>query len=510
MKKIYLATIAVAYIALTVVFDTLPRSTFSPLEKRELATFPTFSWQSLASGEYAQAVSHWFSDTEPFRDHFMQASMTLKDLAGLAVGSDDEQVVFHASTDKPAAKKAEAAINDRLPGEYENQLNANENAKIANHGILIVGKGDKVRALMAYGGEAGGATCFARLANAYKKAFPKCQVYCMPIPTAIEYYCPDRGRSATRPQLPTIKNIFAHLDPEVHAVDIYTTLGRHAAEDIYFRTDHHWAPLGAYYAAEQVARVARVPFKPLSAYERKVVHGFVGSMYGYSKDIAVKNAPEDFVYFKPKSVTYETTYVTYDIDKDYNLTRESRPYKGSFFYEHFRDGSGATYGTFMGSDTQLTCVRTSVHNGRRLLIVKDSFGNALPSNLFYSFEEVDVVDFRYFAKNMRRYIQDHHITDILLTLNIFNAYSDVSCGKVLAFLDQPEGIRPHAAKADDSKADKPAKSSKNAKTRTDKAADKSADKTDRHDKAADSHDKAADHPTEAAPADNKSAAEAAD
>lgn len=460
-KKIYLATIAVAYAALAVVFDTLPRSTFSPLEKRELATFPQFSWQSLASGEFAQAVSHWFSDTEPYRDRFMQGSMTLKDLAGLAVGSDEEQVVFHASADKPAPKQAEDAIDDRQPGEYTNRLNANEKAKIANRGILIVGKGDKVRALMAYGGEAGGASCFANLANAYKKAFPKCQVYCMPIPTAIEYYCPDRARSSTRPQLPTIKNIFAHLDKDVHAVDIYTTLGRHAAEDIYFRTDHHWAPLGAYYAAEQVARVARVPFKPLSAYERKVVHGYVGSMYGYSKDISVKNAPEDFVYYKPTGVTYETTFVTYSIDKDYNVTREGKPCKGSFFYEHYRDGSGATYGTFMGGDTQLTCVRTSVHNGRRLLIIKDSFGNALPSNLFYSFEEIDVVDFRYFAKNMRRYVQEHKITDILLALNIFNAYNPTFCGKVQAFIDQPDGVRPPAAKKEESaRPDKAAKADK--------------------------------------------------
>ena len=55
------------------------------------------------------------------------------------------------------------------------------------------------------------------------------------------------------------------------------------------------------------ARVAGVPFRDLSNYERRVVHGYVGSMYGYSQDIAVKNAPEDFVYYVPRNVSYTTT-----------------------------------------------------------------------------------------------------------------------------------------------------------------------------------------------------------
>ena len=63
---------------------------------------------------------------------------------------------------------------------------------------------------------------------------------------------------------------------------------KHVAEPIYLRTDHHWAPLGAYYAAQEFARVAKVPFKPLSNYERRVVRNFVGSMYGYAQDISIK------------------------------------------------------------------------------------------------------------------------------------------------------------------------------------------------------------------------------
>jgi hypothetical protein len=185
--------------------------------------------------------------------------------------------------------------------------------------------------------------------------------------------------------------------------------------------------------------VAEVPFRPLSDYERKVVHGYVGSMYGYSQDIAIKKAPEDFVYYVPKGVSYTTTYTNYTIDEDYHVTGMGRPYKGVFFYR-FKNGSGGAYCTFMGSDTKITCVRTSTQNGRRLLILKDSFGNALPGYLFYSFEEVHVIDSRYFTKNMVDYVYENGITDILFANNIFKAYSSHTYSNYLRFLTQTGGI----------------------------------------------------------------------
>ena len=68
----------------------------------------------------------------------------------------------------------------------------------------------------------------------------------------------------------------------------------------------------------------------------------------------------------------------------------------------------------MGSDQRLTVVRTSTPSKRRLLIMKDSFGNALPGYLFFSFGEIHVVDSRYFLKNMKDYVTQNKITDILL------------------------------------------------------------------------------------------------
>lgn len=438
-NTVYIIIISVVFMAFTVVLDFLPRPVFSPLEKRDLTLFPKFTWEKLASGEYTRGINSWFSDTEPFRDVFLSMSMREKDMLKLSLGDDD--ITFHAAAveeEQQGPTDEELEQQERSVGKYENKVTAEEVATIANRGIIIVGKGENTRALMAYGGGPKGGVDYAQSANEYKKMFPDVNVYCMVIPTAVDFYCPAKAKKASNEEQPTINNIYAHLDPDVHAVDAYTMLGKHAAEPIFLRTDHHWAPLGAFYAAQEFARVAKVPFKPLSSYERKVVHGYVGSMYAYSKDMSLKKNPEDFVYYVPKGVQYTTTYTDYKVNRNYEVVGESKPYKGIFFYK-YRDGDGGAYCTFMGGDTRITKVQTGNKNRRRVMILKDSFGNALPGYLFYSFEEIHVVDYRYFTKNMVDYVRENKITDILFANNIFNAYSNKICRKYVRFLHQRKG-----------------------------------------------------------------------
>lgn len=452
-SHIYIFIIAMVFAAFAVVFDTFPRSTFSELEKRELARFPHYTAESLADGSFTAAISSWFSDSEPYRDTFMELSMLVK--GSLRMAASEESVSFHASADFKAVSDSDAddeeAYEERGTdgtegmSDFDNNITADENAKIANAGIIVVGSGSNVRALMAYGGSSKSGRRYAEAANIYKRRLGNgVNVYCMVIPTATEYYCPDKAQSCTNRQLPTIKNVYSLLSDSVKAVDVYTALGNHASEDIYLRTDHHWAPLGAYYAAQAFAKVAGVPFMTIDRYERRVVHGYVGSMYGYSKDIAIKNAPEDFVYYVPRDVTYTTTYINYTIDELYRVRSESKPVRGAFFM-HYRDGNGGAYCTFMGGDTKITQVRTSTKSRRRLLILKDSFGNALPGYLFGSFEEVHVVDSRYFTKNMVQYIKENRITDVLFANNIFNVCSPKIGNKYISFLDQKPGIKHYPA-----------------------------------------------------------------
>ena len=450
-NAIYIIIISLFFSAIAVVFNFFPRSLVSELEKRELRTFPSFSWQSLSNGSFTNDISLWYSDSEPYRDKLMNVSMLINKYQGMSL-DDEEHVTFHSGSQTGGEiEPMPAPLPDEVAASSDSIQVIDTLTHIANAGIIIVGKDENVRAMMVYGGSGGG-KAYAEAANKYKATFgSSVNIYSMVIPTAIEFYCPEKVRRRTHSQKATFDNIKSLLAPDVKAVDIFQALADHASEDIYLRTDHHWAPLGAYYAAREFAKVAGVPFLDISEYDQHVVHRFVGSMYGYSGDIAVKQAPEDFVYWTPRNVSYQTTYTIYSTDKNYGVTGESKPRTGPFFYHH-KDGSGQAYCTFMGSDARITNVKTSTHNGRRLLILKDSFGNTLPGWLFGSFEEVNIIDCRYFTKNMVRYVEENKITDILFANNVFKAYSAFVGRNYVRFLSQNGGIPKRTERKADSTA----------------------------------------------------------
>ena len=434
---------ALVYLAFTAAFNLLPRSTYSELEKRDLRHFPAFTLDSLLDGSYASAISSWYSDTEPYRDTLMYMSMQFRDMLGVRFGDSNIQYV---ASDTPAEAESipeepdPVAEADTVKGVKAFTVDTtaggiDDIAKVASSGIILVGSGENVRALMGFFGTERGGAKYAETVSLYGAAFGRSvNVYCMPIPTSTEYYCPEEASKFTKKQWPVFNSIFSHLTNGVKAVDVYTVLGQHVDEPIYLRTDHHWAPLGAYYAAQKFAEVAGVPFADLSTYEEHVVHRYVGSMYGYSQNVAVKKAPEDFVYYIPTGVEYSTTYVNYTLDEEFHVTGESKPYQSKYFFS-FKDGSGAAYTTFMGGDIKMTKVVTSTHNGRRLLVIKDSFGNAVPGYLFHSFEEIHVADFRYFTKDVVSYVDENRITDILFANNITNTCVNYTYSRYRKFLN---------------------------------------------------------------------------
>lgn len=307
-----------------------------------------------------------------------------------------------------------------IDNKYKYNIN-NLPARRPRAGIIIVGNGATTRALNAFNGSCESGKNYANVVNTYKIALgDSVNVYCMAIPIAAEFYSPDTAKKWTNEQLPIINCIYENLLGTIKKVDVYMTLSKHIGENIYLRTDHHWAPLGAYYTAAEFAEIAKVPFKDLSNYERKVVKIFVGSMWHYSKDVAVKNAPEDFVYYVPQGVEFQTTYINYILNKYRRVVGERKPVDGPFFLQ-CADGSRGAYCTFMGGDPKTVKIQTSTKNGRKLLILKDSFGNALPSYLFYSFQEIHVIDFRYFRKKVVEYVHNNSITDVLFANNLTHA-----------------------------------------------------------------------------------------
>lgn len=444
----YVAAIAVIFAAVSGAMVFMPRSRESVLEQRELAEFPAYSHESLMDGTYTAEISHYFSDTVPMRDRLMEMASAVQEFTGfrsndiklhnvtlaenteetsateetapvteitvISNGSvvEDTDNVSNAETEVPAGTEAPApAVTQETTA-----APADDAVSLTNNGIAVVG----TRAIMLYGGSYSVGEDYAAVVEKYKKALgDDVNVYCMVIPTSSEFYCPESISSYNNSQLDNINNIYSHLTNAV-PVDAYSALKDHTAENIYFRTDHHWSSLGAYYAAEKFAETAGVPFLDLSEYDMHTVEGYVGTMYSYTQDITIKNNPEDFFYYVPKNVELDTTYYNYKLGDGNEIIGMDEPMK-STFYLNFSNSKSMLYCTFMGGDAKITHVNTSTKNGRRLAIFKDSYGNALPQFLFGSFEDIYVIDMRYFTYNAEDYLKEHGITDVLFANNAFHA-----------------------------------------------------------------------------------------
>ena len=285
---------------------------------------------------------------------------------------------------------------------------------VQTNGQLVVDIDGHTWGISLYGG--GDGANYATYLNEFKeKVGSSVNVFNMVVPTAGAYYLPagyEKYNASHRDSINSIANKLVN----VINVDGYAALETHTNEYIYTRTDHHWEPLGAYYAAKAFCDIAQTPAKELSTYKTETIDGFVGTMYAFTDyNERIKNDPDTFTYYIP-STEYTATYYTTDFKVDEQFAQ---------FHSIFVDqpASGA-YSTFMGGDRKIVKIETANKNGRKLCIFKDSYGNAEVPFYVDSFEEIYVCDIRYFDLYAPDFIKENGITDVLFTMCTFSAVGE--------------------------------------------------------------------------------------
>lgn len=403
----------------------MKRETVSHEENRNLTKLPKFSISSYFKGELTSGIADYYDDTVHNRSRIKGfISSHILPLKGKSFGEDgiiiigkpqteddailETEPVTEAPTEEqsclPAATEAPAETTVPATTVPDN-INPEANGEISD-GIVIVNN----RGVMLFGGGMKSGIEYAQSLNAYKKDLGDVNVYSMVCPTPVSYYLPENYQSLTASEKDNIDNINSAL-VDVTPVDAYTALLFHKQEPIYSRTDHHWQPLGAYYAAEEFARVAGVDFAPLSNYTPHTLEGYVGTLYGYTKSSVLLNNPEDFIYYEP---TTDMTVTRYD-------TSFKNPVESSSLLYDPTHMSKSSYYMVFGGDSQITHVNTSCKNGRTLVIFKDSYGNALLPVLTGSFENIYLCDLRYFDINAVKFCKDVGATDLLFSMCTFSA-----------------------------------------------------------------------------------------
>lgn len=413
-------------VVVAVVLLLAPRSTISYEENRLLAEKPKFSLTSLLDGSYTSGWSEYYNDTVPFRSKLKKTISAMMQWTG--VQSEEDTVFFgnvpqvQKKTATPAATTEPAETTVAAVGNSDETATEpavtttvvtttedpnDEPAAEIGEGIIL----DHKRAVCVYGGSFSVGQDYAETLNAYQQDLGSdVQVYSLVAPTAVSYYLPEEYANYTASETENIDNINSYLN-SVKPVDAYNALKPHTAEAIYARTDHHWLPLGAYYAAEAFAKVADVPFASLSDYDTATKKDYVGSMYTYTESVVLLDNPEEFTYYIPKN-KYKTTYYS---------TSFTDPTEGDLLMNLDGYDNSMYYLVFMGGDDKITHVETDCKNGRTLVIFKDSYGNALVPCLTSSFENIYVCDMRYFELNAIDFCKQVGCTDLLFAMNTFSA-----------------------------------------------------------------------------------------
>ncbi|MBR6101741.1 MAG: hypothetical protein IKP95_04880 [Ruminococcus sp.] len=287
----------------------------------------------------------------------------------------------------------------------------------ASNNIVIADRyeGDKIRALLPFYSTDSIGQWYAEVLSDYKKMLGSdVNVYNMSIPLASQFYMPPNMADVFADQDAGIKNIGSAL-VDVKNIDLIDTMTAHLNEYIYSRTDHHWQPLGAYYAAQKFCEEAGVDFvDDLSKYEKCVKEGFCGTMYSFTSVKELADHPDTFTYYKPQNDYtidyYNDTFTAVDENMGHSL-----------FFD-WVSGVGC-YSAFLGGDLDIAEIKTDVGNGRCVVLIKDSYGNALVPFLVGSFEKIYVVDFRYADVKMSDFLVKVGATDVLFGMSISSGYT---------------------------------------------------------------------------------------
>lgn len=309
--------------------------------------------------------------------------------------------------DTPAVQTdTEQEVPDTDIGEHKDYTE--EDAEGFMSGVLIVNQDGHYRAMDMFVGSS--AEYYITQLNYIKDSVDyRVNVYSMVVPTACEFYCPKNFQENITSQHDVILEIGEGL-VNVKNIDPWETLTNHNAENIFSRTDHHWQALGAYYACKVFAKQAGVEYPDISSYQRVDMENYVGSMTAfayYDGAAALESDPETFTYYKPTN-KYTTAYYGQDFEFITNG-------------ELITQNDYEPYMSFIQGDSYCARITTDVKNGRKLLMVKDSFGNAAVPFLTSSFEEIVVVDMRYLEVNLLYLVDELEITDLLFLMNTFSA-----------------------------------------------------------------------------------------
>ena len=409
------------YTGAVVAFIIPLRPDYSPSEKRNLEKFPEFSAELLLSGEYFSKIDTWFSDTFPYREFLTKAGTQIKELYGynsvnihgdVESGDDIPDAPLETSpTTEPTASNTDVTKAPVTQTEPKTTIPKDEKTDIKTQSLgAIIVAGDAGYEYYAFSKDL--APRFINsVSNIKSSVNGDADVYAMIVPTSIDITLNDnlREQTSSADQKKAL-NYFNTSFRDVTAVDgIYDTERLHRKEYTYFRTDHHWTALGAYYAYEQFALKKGITPIPLENYETKTYDNFLGTFYSSSGQTSKMAENPDYV----------TAYLPYNNVNCHIVEADGDAFDWNVVTDVTNYDRGSKYLTFIGGDNAITTITNQDNpDGEVCIVIKESYGNAFVPFLIPHYSTIYVIDPRHYDGTLSEFSSDKNIDDVIFIANI--------------------------------------------------------------------------------------------
>ena len=373
--KIYYSIMTLVFLVILIVIVTLNTTKkdikFSESENRILAQKPKFSIERLLEGRYTKKYEKYKVDQFVDRDGWMK----LKSSVDLALGKNESNGIYKGS-------------DDYLIESFEVP-----DSEIVNRNIKAI--------------------------NNFNEKHKDIKEYMLISPNSVSILSEKLPPYAPVVSQKLVMDNFAKtLNKGINYIDIYNTLDKHDKEYIYYKTDHHWTTLGAYYSFLEAAKAMDLEVKKDYYNVERVSNDFYGTLYSKSG-------------YEVKTPDYIDVYLPKDENDEYVVNYVEEQKKSASFYDSEKLETKDKYGVFLGGNHPVVKIKTTSKEDRKLLVFKDSYANSFVPFLTQYFSDIIMVDPRYYYDDIEKLIEEEGISDILYLYNANTFFSDTSLELVL-------------------------------------------------------------------------------
>lgn len=211
-------------------------------------------------------------------------------------------------------------------------------------------------------------------------------------------------------------SIYNTLDSSVYSFDARKTLKKHSEEYLYYKSDHHWISLGAFYTYQAWQKQQGNDDVSLKDYDQYVVsNNFRGTLANGSGSFGIK---DDITIFVNKNLS------------DYYVQEPKQKNKGSIYDSSFLKTKDQ-YSVFLGGNKDIQRIELNNDSKRHLLLFKDSYANSFVQFIMNDYRSITIVDPRYYRDDIEKVMQEDLITDVMYLYNTNTFVEDTSLADVL-------------------------------------------------------------------------------